>query len=306
MRRMLVPAATLLLAACVAAEGSLKVQPLIKADWLHQNLQAVVPLDIRQGRPGAAFIDAHVPGAVHSPYGQDPWRVTRNGVPGMMPEVRDLELLIGSLGIRNDDHVVIVPQGQSAVEFGAATRVYWLFKVLGHEKVAILDGGFDAWLAAGYSTESGMNRRPSATYAAHVQPQLVANKQDIVAALESGLPLIDARPTNYYRGEAKARVVARHGTIPGAKSLPPEKLTIGNRGVLVDSATAAAAWRAAGLPLAGEQIAFCNMGHLASLAWFTAYEILGNRQARLYDGSLVEWSADPELPMENDAGADRS
>lgn len=306
MRKSLVPVGVLILAASVAAQVSLQVRPLVNADWLKQNLETVVPLDVRQDRPGAAFDDAHVPGAVHSPYGQDPWRVTRNGVPGMMPEARELARLIGSLGIGNDDYVVIVPQGQSAVEFGAATRVFWLFKVLGHEKVAILDGGFDAWLAAGYSTEKGISPRSPATYVAHVQPQLIATKRDVLAALESGVPLIDARAANYYRGEAKARIVARYGTIPGAKSVPPEKLTIGNRGALVDSATAAAAWSAAGLPLEGEQITFCNMGHLASLPWFTAYELLGNKQARLYDGSLAEWAADPELPMEISEGPDQS
>lgn len=224
----------------------------------------------------------------------------------MMPRVRDLELLIGALGISNDDYVVIVSQGQSPIEFGAATRIYWQFKVLGHEKVAVLDGGYNAWLAAGYPTEEGVNRRPPLTYTANLQPPLVASKEDVLVALENGVPLIDARSANYYRGEAKARIAARYGTIAGAKNVPPEKLTVGNRGVLVDPAAAAAAWNEAGIPVTGEQITFCNIGHLASLAWFTAYELLGNKQARLYDGSLAEWSADPELPMENDDGPNQS
>ena len=71
------------------------------------------------------------------------------------------------------------------------------------------------------------------------------------------------------------------------------------------STAAATLWNEAGIPLEGEQITFCNIGYLASLAWFTAYEVLGNREARLYDGSIVEWSADPELPMENTDNPDR-
>lgn len=302
MRRIFVLAATVILTACAGPQRQpLELQPLVDAAWLNENLEPVTPLDIRQDRPGAAFAEAHIPGAAHSPYGQDPWRVTRDSVPGMMPSVRDLELLIGALGISNDDYVVIVSQGESALEFGSATRVYWQFKVLGHENVAVLDGGFNAWLAAGYPTERGVNRRPAVTYRANEQPHLVARKEDVLAALESGVPLIDARSADYYRGEAKARIAARYGTIPGAKNVPGERLTVGNGGILLDSTAAAALWKEAGVPLDGEQITFCNIGHLASLAWFTAYEVLGNKQARLYDGSLAEWSADPVLPMENSA-----
>lgn len=303
MRALFVLGTTLILTACSASqERVLEVRSVVDAAWMNENIEAVMPLDIRQDRPGAAFADAHIPGAAHSPYGQDPWRVTRDGIAGLMPRVQDLELLIGALGISNDDYVVIVSQGQSAVEFGAATRVYWQFKVLGHERVAVLDGGFNAWLAAGYPTEEGVNRRPRATYTANLQPHLVASKEDVLAALESGIPLVDARSANYYRGEAKARIVQRYGTIAGAKNVPGERLTVENGGVLLDSIAAAALWNEAGIPVGGEQISFCNIGHLASLAWFTAYEVLGNKQARLYDGSLAEWAADPALPMENTDG----
>ncbi len=289
----------LVLAACASPERPLEVRPLVDAAWLNENIDAVITLDIRRDSPEAAYATAHIPGAVHSPYGTDPWRVTQDGLPGMMPRVQDLELLIGSLGISNDDYVVIVPAGESAVEFGSATRVYWQFKVLGHEKVAILNGGFGAWTEAGYPTEEGLTRRPPTTYTANLQSPLIASKEDVLAALESGTPLIDARSGNYYRGEVKSRAADRHGTIAGAKHVLPEMMTVDNRGVLVDSAGVASLWNEAGVPLEGEQITFCNVGHLASLAWFASYEVLGNKEARLYDGSLVEWSADAELPMDN-------
>jgi thiosulfate/3-mercaptopyruvate sulfurtransferase len=307
MRTVLLFATAFVLTGCSAPQERVpEVRPFVDVTWLNENLEAVIPLDVRQDRPGVAFADAHIPGAAHTPYGQDPWRVTRDGVPAVMPQIQDLELLIGALGISNDDYVVVVSQGESAVEFGAATRIYWQFKVLGHERIAVLDGGFNAWLAAGYPTEKGVNRRPRATYTADLQPHLVATKEDVLAALDTGIPLIDARSANYYRGEAKARIAARYGTIVGAKNVPGERLTVGNRGFVLDSIAAAALWNEAGIPLEGEQITFCNIGHLASLAWFTAYEVLDNKQARLYDGSVAEWSADPELPMENTEGPDQS
>ncbi|MGD2217748.1 MAG: sulfurtransferase [Gemmatimonadales bacterium] len=291
---------TVLLVACAGPETRTEVQPLVDAAWLEDNLDAVVVLDIRANRPGASPYEVgHIPGAVHSPYGQDPWRVTRDGVPAMLPRVDDLAGLIGGLGISNDDHVVIVAEGQSAGDLGSSTRVYWGFKVMGHERVSILNGGFTAWASAGYQTEAGRKQPTATTYTANYQPQLVANTQDVVAALESGVPLIDARSEPYYRGERKFSGAARYGTISGAKNVPGPTLIAGGGGTFAGAERVAALWAEAGLPTEGEQIAFCNIGHFASLAWFAAYELVGNKEARLYDASLVQWSAYPDLPMDN-------
>jgi thiosulfate/3-mercaptopyruvate sulfurtransferase len=300
MRTILAGLVVLLAVACAGPETREEVQPLVDAAWLEDNLDAVVVLDIRANRPdGSPYQFGHIPGAVHSPYGQDPWRVTRDGVPAMLPPVEDLAGLIGGLGISNDDHVVIVAEGQSAGDLGSSTRVYWGLKVVGHERVSILNGGFTAWANVGYPTEAGRNQPTGATYVANYQPQLVASTQDVVAVLEGGAPLIDARSESYYRGERKFGVAARYGTISGAKNIPGPMLTVGGGGMFAGAETVAALWAEAGLPTEGEQIAFCNIGHFASLAWFAAYEILGNQEARLYDGSMVEWAADPDLPMDN-------
>lgn len=300
MRPVVAGLAALLLTACASPRVAEEVQPLVDAAWLNDNLDAVVVLDIRRGGgAGAAYEDGHIPGAIHSGYGVDPWRVVRDGVPGMLPPVADLERLIGGLGISNGDHVVIVPAGASAAEFGTATRVYWEFKVLGHEKVSILNGGYGAWVDAGYPVETDTHELAPTTYEANYQPRLVASKEDVIAAREAGTPLIDARSVDYYLGAAKSRVAARYGTIEGAKNVPQDRLTVNDGGTFVDAATAASLWDEAGVPTTGEQITFCNTGHLASLAWFAAYELLGNKDARLYDGSLAEWSSDPDLPMAN-------
>ena len=82
----------------------------------------------------------------------------------------NLETLIGGLGIGNDDHVIIVPAGVNAVDFGSATRVYWTFKILGHDKVSILDGGYALWEAQGRTLESGSNRRAPKTFEARYRP----------------------------------------------------------------------------------------------------------------------------------------
>jgi thiosulfate/3-mercaptopyruvate sulfurtransferase len=306
MRTILAGLAVLLVVACTGPETREQVQPQVDAAWLEDNLDAVVVLDIRANRPdGSPYEVGHVPGAVHSPYTQDPWRVTRDGVPAMLPLNVDLVHLIGGLGISNDDHVVIVAEGQSAGDLGSSTRVYWGFKVVGHERVSILNGGFTAWANAGYPTEAGRNEPTRTTYTANYQRQLVATTRDVVAALESGTPLIDARSEPYYRGERKYAMAARYGTISGAKNIPGPMLAVGSGGMFAEAETVATLWAEAGLPTEGEQIAFCNIGHFASLAWFAAYELVGNKEARLYDASLVQWSAYPDLPMDNSDNPNR-
>src|SRR5215203_110864 len=115
--------------------------PLVSVQWLkeHQGDPAVVVLDIRSAIDGGgaeAYLKAHVPGAVHSDYDKAGWRVTRNGVPFMLPTPAELEKLVGETGIDEDSHVVIVPAGVSATDFGSAARVYWTLKAAGHPAVS--------------------------------------------------------------------------------------------------------------------------------------------------------------------------
>ena len=143
-----------------AAAGS--APPLVSPQWLKAQLSnpGLVVLDIRSAIDGGgaeAYAKAHIPGAVHSDYDKAGWRVTRNGVPFMLPTLAELEKLIGETGIDEDNHVVVVPAGVHATDFGSAARVYWTLKVAGHPAVSILDGGFAAWQAASYPAQTGKN-----------------------------------------------------------------------------------------------------------------------------------------------------
>ena len=125
------------------------VEPLVPVQWLKEHLgdPQVVVIDVRSGVP--VYDGGHVPGAVHSDYDKAGWRVSRNGVL-QPPNQAELEKLIGETGIDEDSHVIVMPAGTSATDFGAAARVYWTLKVAGHPAVSILDGGFAAWQAAAY------------------------------------------------------------------------------------------------------------------------------------------------------------
>ncbi len=268
-------------------------EPLVDADWLHAHLdrEDLVVLDVRNAIDGGsreAFRTGHIPGAVYSNYLKAGWRVTRDDVPGQLPPVGELEELIGGLGIDNDDHVVVVAGGTSALDMGSATRVYWTFKVLGHDEVSVLNGGHKAY-AAKYPLESGSAKVTPVRFAADFRPGLVASRESVAAALKDGTPLIDNRPEKQYRGGAKHPAATRPGTLPGARNVPESKLTV-DGGTFVPAERVAELLNTAGLNGSGAAITFCNTGHWASLGWFAVSEILGNKQARVYDGSMTEWT----------------
>ncbi len=141
-------AAAAVVSFALAAPGHAEpATPLVSTGWLKQHLQDpdVVVLDVRSAIDGGgaeAFAKGHIPGAVHSDYDKAGWRVTRGGVPFMLPTLPELEKLIGETGIDEDTHVVVVPAGVHHTDFGAAARTYWTLKVAGVSKVSILDGGY--------------------------------------------------------------------------------------------------------------------------------------------------------------------
>ena len=293
--------ATLTTLTLLPAAPAAAVTPLVDVGWVLENGRDhnVVVLDIRNkidGGSQAAYRAGHIPGAVYSNYLTDGWRTTVEGVVGQMPPVADLERLIGGLGIGNDSHVVIVPGGVSSSDMGSATRIYFTFKALGHDRVSILDGGFKAYAAdPANPLETGEILPRPATFKVEVRPELFATRDQVISAVDrGGAALLDHRPPAQFSGRQGHPKATRAGTIPGARNLPQSRLTEGGR--FVSAERVAALLEIAGVDAAGAQISFCNSGHWASLGWFAASEILGNKKARLYDGSMVEWSARADLP----------
>jgi len=277
--------------------------PLVDVAWIKENscAQGVRVLDIRSSISGdreADYQSAHIPCAVYTDYMKGGWRTKVKDVVGQLPPVDNLEKLIGSLGIDNDTHVVIYHAGTSALDLGSATRVYWTFKVLGHDKVSILNGGIAAYVAAEAPTSRVAQKPESKQFKAALRQDMLIGKEDVAKALNGATALVDYRPSDNYQGINRHPAAKRNGTLPGARNVPEAWLTENNGGKLRDRETLAKLFKLAEVPTDGEQIAFCNTGHWASLGWFVSSEIMGNRQTKMYDGSMVEWSADAALPME--------
>lgn len=298
-KKMMALTAVLLVSGSLAAS---EITPLVDVDWIRANscAEGVRVLDIRSAMSGnreADFQAAHIPCAVYSDYMKAGWRAKVDEVPGQTPPIADLERLIGSLGIDNETHVVIYHAGVSALDLGAATRVYWTFKVLGHDKVSILDGGMAAYEAAKAPTARVPQQVPTLSFKANVREEMLIDKDDVARALGTDVVMVDFRPSDNFSGINRHPDAKRSGTLPGARNLPEAWLTVNNGGQLRDRDTIARLFDIADVPTSGAQIAFCNTGHWAALGWFVSSEIMGNPDVKMYDGSMVEWSADPSLPM---------
>src|SRR5207247_5703891 len=142
------------------------------------------------------------PGAVHSDYDKGGWRVTRNGIPFMLPTTAELEKLIGETGIDEDNHVVVVPAGVHATDFGSAARVDWTLKVAGHPRVSILDGGFAAWKAEGNAIETGVKKPSAKIFTAALDAGPLVHLAEVETLQKSGgATLLDGRPINFFLGK---------------------------------------------------------------------------------------------------------
>lgn len=290
----------------LAAANTDTLSPLVGHEWLAANLDrdGLVVLDVRSGIDNggdrSTFEAGHIPGSVYSSYTGDGWRENRDGVTGVLPPVRSLERLIGSLGIANGDTVVVVPAGTGPTDFGSAARVYWTFKVLGHDEVTILNGGFAGWKAAGGEVNQGQGeRRDVAQFTAKLQDELLATLEEVEAARKSQAQLVDARPEDYFRGDNQSPAAKAPGTIPGSNNLPHHDfISERDRVFYLDESAVSERVNTAELDPDARTIAFCNTGHWAATDWFVLSELAGFEEVAMYDGSMAEWSQDSDRPMQ--------
>jgi thiosulfate/3-mercaptopyruvate sulfurtransferase len=274
----------------------LLANPLISVEWLQQHMEEpnVVLLDLQSNQNYLRF---HIPGSINTDYAQ--WRVEKKGQPKIMPPVPIMEKLIGSLGIGNNTHVVLIPLGASAGDMAIAARVYWTFKVLGHSNISILDAGLVGYAETRkYRLQKGSHQLKPKTFKADYQEKMNPNAKAVKAALDAGTLPVDNRTRAEYMGIYRGGDKERPGSLPNAVHLNYDWLTINGSGKLHSLEDLKQIYRASQVPLDGAQINYCHTGNRAALAWFVSHELLGNHQARLYDGSIQEWAVDPSLPMQ--------
>ena len=243
---------------------------------------------------GRAYALAHIPGAVFADLNED---LSGPSVPGHtsrhpLPSIEFAAQKFSAWGIDDQTQVVAYDDLGGAI---AAARVWWMLRWLGHEQVAVLDGGWTKWQAEGRQTRSGVETRAARVFNPRVRSDLLMTTQEVIASLnDQTLQLVDARTADRYRGENEI-IDPVAGHIPGAKSAPyPENLSGG-------SSKSGEELRAKYQTLLGDMPAnrstfYCGSGVTAALD-VLAIKYAGLGDAKLYAGSWSEWITDPDRPI---------
>ena len=243
-----------------------------------------------------AYVKGHIPGARYADLNRDlssPVTAHTGRHPLPAPDVFAARL--GELGVGDDTQVVAYDDANSSM----AARLWWMLRWLGHEAVAVLDGGFKAWIAAGGAVESGeaaTRTARTARFTPRVDPRAVLSTADLERALQAGTHLlVDARAAERFAGSVEP-IDPVAGHVPGAVN-HPFTANLGADGRFLPAAELERRWRErlAGKN-AGQLIAMCGSGvtachHLLSL------EAAGIPGGRLYAGSWSEWIRDPRRPV---------
>jgi len=276
--------------------------PLVDPVWVKNNIgkEGIIFLDVTSN--AKSFAKAHVPGAVFTHYKKDNWRITKEvnkkKVKGLLPDILHLEKLIGGLGIGNADHVIIIANGLSAGEMGTATRIYWTFKVVGHDNVSILSGGMSNYMSnKGFPLESGASKPVAKSFKGQLNTTVLATERDVQNAVANNIKLIDSRSYEQFLGINKSSSVQLSGTLEGAISIPGSWMTKSGGNLFRNKQQLNKLFQFAGAPITGDVITFCNTGHWASVGWFVGSELMGNTKTRLYDGSMAQWTINPANKM---------
>ena len=291
-------------AAVAVALPALAADPIVSAEDLAAMMDAgdVAVIDIRGPMGGAGpddFAAAHIPGSAYEPFSpSSAWMTKRDGVVGMLPETGALQATIRALGVDAGEQVVIVSSGLEgkALSPAAAARVYWTFKVLGHDAVSILDGGFEAWRAAGLPVTDAETMVEPGDFTAAFRPEMIADASDVAATWSEDVALVDARGPAMFTGEVVSGKVSKGGAIPGAVNAPYTAMMTADKTRYATADVVRAALAEAGVAPGDESIVYCNIGLSGAAGWFAVNVIAGEEGARLYDGSAADWTAAPNRP----------
>ena len=235
----------------------------------------------------AAYLEAHIPGAVYAHLDRD---LSSEPVSDRgrhpLPAVDEMARRFGALGIANDSQVVVYDDLGGAM----AGRLWWMLRYCGHDAVAVLNGGWPAWQAAGGGASSGAETRAPRSFSATPRPERLVQ----IDELESVAQLVDARDPARYRGEVEP-IDPRAGHIPGARNHFFRNNLAQDGCFLAADALRAGFQSSLGRQPDGDTVHSCGSG-VSACHNILAQVVAGLPEPRLYVGSWSEWSRDPARP----------
>jgi len=275
--------------------------PLLSTEWLvaHQGEPGIVVVDASwylaaaRRDPHAEYEAGHIPGAIF--WDLDALSDPGTGLPHMLPDPAELARQIGQVGIGDRDRVVVYDG--SGVNL-SAPRVWWMFRVMGHDEVAVLDGGLGRWRAEGRPLVSGVTERPPARFTARFRPPLVRSLAATWSGLAAGTTqLLDARSRGRFEGsEPEPRPGLRGGHAPGARNLPYDEL-VDPEGRVLPPVQLRRRYLDAGIDLTRPIVLSCGSG-VTACALALGLDLVGHRDYAVYDGSWSEWGREGGPPVE--------
>lgn len=265
---------------------------IVETQWLADHLDApdLVIFDGSWHLPGsgrdakAEYLAEHIPGALF--FDIDDLVDETNPLPHMLPPTPKFASRMKKIGVGDGMRIVVY----DSLGLFSAARVWWTFRAMGHQDVAVLNGGLKKWKAEGRPLDDG---GPVPRTARHFTPllnnELVRDLDEMRGYVESGgMQIVDARPkVRFEGGQPEPRPGLRAGHIPGSKNVPASTI-LNADGTLKDKVELEQIFRDAGIDPQKPVVASCGSGVTASMLAL-ALSVLGQRNVPVYDGSWAEW-----------------
>ena len=269
------------------------LSPVVSAAWLYDHLDdpqvaiADCRFSLMQPTLGQEQYQAsHIPGAVYLDLNQDlSSPVSKHGGRHPLPDVAHLSKLLSAMGVCSDSQepTLVVAYDDSRLAF--ASRLWWLLRYLGHDRVAVLDGGFAGWQTAGYPVTQAIPSPKAGNFVPRSRPDRVVNIEQVKAQKDlPGVVLVDSREAERYRGEHEP-IDPIAGHIPGAVNYPWQTITNAD-GSIRSVAEQRDRWET--VRSTQEILVYCGSGVTACVN-LLSLELAGIPAGKLYAGSWSDW-----------------
>jgi thiosulfate/3-mercaptopyruvate sulfurtransferase len=269
---------------------------LVEPEWLEQHLNDESIRIVEVDENPALYAEAHIPGAIGFDWRKDLQDQLRRDFLGQ----QDFAALFGGRGI-SDEHTIVL-YGDRNNWFAAYT--YWYLKYYGHDRVLLLNGPREKWIADGRPVSAEVPRHAPAQFSASPGDDSIrARRDEVLAAIDAPTRLVDVRSPAEFAGEVispagyEQEGAQRAGHIPGAASVPWAQ-AVNEDGTFKSEQELRELYTGKGVLNGEPVIAYCRIGERSAHTWFVLHELLGHDRVKNYDGSWTEWGSLVGVPVE--------